>query len=236
MAGQGIRPFFQDAQEDAAQIIEGTGTSVGNVIDQTGRTATEGIDRVVETEGTNAENITAAGAEDVEGGVPHTVASTTGPATEGEGVAGDENEELRQDEESGSSLPDWLREKFEAGRKFNEDNWPRYPHNEVHLKSGKIVDSYRPAREIVERKNSQLAGVQESTANGYIDSLRNKYDSGQPIGDTPKNRAEGIAGQTLRGRPILEVPPQEQPVPANVLAHAKKRGVIIRDTSGRVYR
>lgn len=235
MAGQGLRPFFQDAQEDAAQIIEGTGTSVGNVIGQTGRNATDGIDRVMETEATNTENITAAGAQDVEGGLPR-AAESTGPTTENEGVDGGENGEPPQEEESGSSLPDWLREKFEAGRKFNEDNWPRYPHNEVHLKSGKIVDSYRPAREIVERKNSQLAGVQESTANGYIDSLRNKYDSGQPIGDTPKNRAEGIAGQTLRGRPILEVPPQEQPVPANVLAHAKKRGVIIRDTSGRVYR
>lgn len=235
MAGQGLRPFFQDAQEDAAQIIEGTGTSVGNVIGQTGRNATDGIDRVMETEATNTENITAAGAQDVEGGLPR-AAESTGPATENEGVDGGENGEPPQEEESGSSLPDWLREKFEAGRKFNEDNWPRYPHNEVHLKSGKIVDSYRPAREIVERKNSQLAGVQESTANGYIDSLRNKYDSGQPIGDTPKNRAEGIAGQTLRGRPILEVPPQERPVPANVLAHAKKRGVIIRDTSGRVYR
>lgn len=134
------------------------------------------------------------------------------------------------------SLPDWLKKRFEEGNKFNEENRPRYPHNEVYLKSGKRVDSYRPGREIVERKYSQLGDVKPKTANGYIGSLQKKYAPGEIIADTAKNRSEDIAGQPLRGQHILEVPPQNAPIPKSLLDHAKSRGVIIRDTNSKVYR
>jgi hypothetical protein len=134
------------------------------------------------------------------------------------------------------SLPSWLRKRFEQGRQFNRANWHRYPHNEVHLKSGKIVDSYRPGREIVERKYSQLSKVSPKTAKSYIDSLRQKYAPGETISDSAKNRAEGIAGTKLKGKHILEVPVQKYPVPDEVLEHAAKHKVVIRDDHGLVYR
>jgi hypothetical protein len=116
-------------------------------------------------------------------------------------------------------------------------NRPRYdPYNEIALKSGKRVDSYVPRREIIERKYTQLASVKPKTAKGYIDSLRNKYEPGQLIADSARNRALGLAGKKLKGDHILEVPPQDQPVPEEVLGHAAKRGVVIRDTDGKVYR
>lgn len=134
-----------------------------------------------------------------------------------------------------SSTPEWLLKQWEEGEKFNKDNHWRYEYNEVRLKSGKRVDSYDEDSEIVERKNTQLSEVEEGTAKSYIDSLRYKYKAGEQIGDTPKNRRDGIAGKILNGDHILEVPPQDNPVPKNVLDHAAKHNVTIRDINGNIY-
>lgn len=153
----------------------------------------------------------------------------------GEG-AGDSGGDASSVEDTGKKpLPDWLKKRWEDGEQFNKDNRPRYPHNEVELATKKRVDSYSPGKEIVERKNTQLSEVKESTAKGYIDSLREKYKPGQLIADTPKNRAAGLAGKKLTGDHILEVPPQNNDVPENVLNHATDRDVTIRDTSGKEY-
>lgn len=77
--------------------------------------------------------------------------------------------------------------------------------------------------------------MQERTAKGYIDSLREKYKPGQLIADTPKNRAEGLAGKELVGDHILEVPPQAKDIPQNVLDHATDHDVTIRDTNEKEY-
>jgi hypothetical protein len=186
--------------------------------------------------------------DDGDGEEDAAAAAGAGGAFGGEGAGGSSSDDAGDGEQKGEgepaddsgsgkgSLPDWLKKKWDEGRAFDRENWHRYPHNEVDLESGKRVDSYNPGREIVERKYTQLSEVKPETAKDYINSLRNKYEPGQLIGDTPKNRLEGIAGDELEGRHILEVPPQDQPVPPEVLRHAAERRVIIRDTNGKVYR
>jgi hypothetical protein len=245
--GGELAAFFRGAQEGVAQTVEDAGNLLGDFDDETAQNVLDSIDTVANADGASADAIRAAG-KDADGG-PGNLAGSGSPAEDGgepnriarlldggdaDGSPGAEPPTAQPDAKQ--SLPPWLKKRFDEGRMFNEENWPRYPHNEVWLESGKRVDSYRPGREIVERKSSQLSDVREDTAKGYIDSLRNKYDAGQPIADTPKNYAEGIAGSTLEGRPILEVPPQNRPVPKGILEHAARRSVIIRDTSGRVYR
>jgi hypothetical protein len=87
----------------------------------------------------------------------------------------------------------------------------------------------------VERKHSQLAEVKPDTAKSYIDSLNTKYAPLQKIADTAKNRELKIAGTLLEGQSILEVPSQNKPIPNEIIEYARLRGVVIRDTSSRVY-
>lgn len=47
------------------------------------------------------------------------------------------------------------------------------------------VDSYVPGEEIVSRKHTQLANVQESTAVGYLRELANTFGPGTIVVDTP---------------------------------------------------
>ena len=88
-----------------------------------------------------------------------------------------------------SGLPDWLKERFEAGNNFNKENRPRYPHNEVEVYGKKkyVVDSYVPAEEIISRKYTQLADVKESTGIEYLNELKTKYPSSAIITDSPFN-------------------------------------------------
>ncbi|TWM27109.1 hypothetical protein CHCC14821_1515 [Bacillus paralicheniformis] len=85
------------------------------------------------------------------------------------------------------SVPDWLKERWEAGNNFNKENRPRYPYNEVELEAkevgGKkyVVDSYAPNKEIVSRKFTQLSEVQEKTAKSYLNEITKKYSSGSKI-------------------------------------------------------
>ena len=36
------------------------------------------------------------------------------------------------------SVPDWLKERWEAGNNFNKENRPRYPYNEVELEAKEV--------------------------------------------------------------------------------------------------
>jgi len=143
--------------------------------------------------------------------------------------------------------PDWLR-RVEEGNKFNRSQAPKYPHNEVMLerptgaKGYPRVDSYDPVKgEIVSRKSTQLADVQEATAKSYLDELNTRYPSGSKIADVPTQKTgsghanAGLGGTRMTGTQILEVPPQSSPVPQSVLDHAQDLGIIIRDSNGRVY-
>jgi len=96
------------------------------------------------------------------------------------------------------------------------------------------LDSYNPdSGEIVSRKFTQLSDIQESTANSYINEIPSKYPVGATVADVPSSGT--LAGSTLHGQYVLEVPPQVNPVPQGVLNSANQAGVLIRDTNGHVY-
>jgi hypothetical protein len=110
--------------------------------------------------------------------------------------------------------------------------------NEIALDNGKRLDSYLPREEVVSRKYTQLAEVQLDTASGYLREIDRKYNIGQTVADTPGNRAQlpDEVGAKLRGKLILEVPPQNGDIPSVVLEEAKRLGIVIRDSDGRNHR
>lgn len=146
-----------------------------------------------------------------------------------------------------SGRPDWL-DRFAEGNEFNSRREPYYRDqggaNEVHVEPRtdggqyRRVDSYIPDLEIVSRKYTQLAEVQEATAVRYLREFAEFYDQGTPIADTPTNRRDlgtDQVGLPLNGRMILEVPVQRGDVPPAILEAAEDLGIVIRDENGRVY-
>ncbi|MDQ3735088.1 MAG: hypothetical protein M3400_14050, partial [Actinomycetota bacterium] len=97
-------------------------------------------------------------------------------------------------------------------------------------------DSYDPDKgEIVSRKRTQLGAIDEWDALNHVQELVTKYPSGALVASTPSTRASGLAGQQIKGRLILEVPPQEYPIPERVLDYATESQVLIRDWMGHEY-
>jgi hypothetical protein len=147
-----------------------------------------------------------------------------------------------------SSRPDWVRQRLDEGNEFNRRREPYYANrggaNEVHVEPRSVrgqyprVDSYIPGEEIVSRKNTQLANVQDRTAIGYLRELADTYGPGTVVADTPTNRrdlgAEAI-GLPMDGDMVLEVPVQNTAVPSAVRAEARRLGIIIRDENGHTY-
>ncbi|MBN6889555.1 WXG superfamily protein probably secreted by type VII secretion system/putative toxin of predicted polymorphic toxin system [Cytobacillus horneckiae] len=139
-----------------------------------------------------------------------------------------------------NTVPNWLKERWEAGNNFNKENRPRYPYNEVELEAkevgGKryVVDSYAPNKEIVSRKLTQLSEVQEKTAKSYLNEITKKYPSGSKISNSTFN-PNALKGGRLKGELILEVPVQNKPIPQIILDEATKNRIIIRDIKGKVY-
>jgi uncharacterized Zn-binding protein involved in type VI secretion len=143
-------------------------------------------------------------------------------------------------------VPPWL-QRMRDGNDFNKQQSAKYPHNEVSLdippgaKGHPRVDSYKPGSEIVSRKHTQLGEVQPKTANAYLDEFANKYPPGSKIANVDSqlpgsgHQNAGLAGKELKGQMILEVPPQNQPVPPSVIQHADDLNIIIRDSNGKVY-
>ncbi|CAM3802531.1 polymorphic toxin-type HINT domain-containing protein [Nocardiopsis gilva] len=164
-------------------------------------------------------------------------------------ASGDETLLVHNDApERESSCPDWLREQREEGNKFNREREPHYTArggaNEVHVgeptDKGQYVrlDSYVPGEEIVSRKYTQLGDVQPQTAIKYLREIPQKYGPGTPIADTPTNRRDlgsDKIGRGLRGKMILEVPPQGSPIPQSVIDEADGLNITIRDSNGKVY-
>lgn len=138
----------------------------------------------------------------------------------------------------------------QAGNKFDDLGAKNYPANEVTIvdKGGKRrrLDSYDPVKgEIVSRKsletaNGQIAFMEEFVMIDYLQEFALKYPKGATIASTRRMKklvvgGAPLAGQKLTGQYILEVPPQEQPIPARIKEEATKRGIIIRDIDGKVY-
>ena len=153
------------------------------------------------------------------------------------------------DLEDAAGRPLWL-QIVELGRRFNADNNARYVNQggaaELYLRASDnngppyfILDAYIPPRpgvegQIVSRKNTQLASVQEATAIGYIGELGRKYKAGSTIAST-NSVPTNLRGGTLQGQQYLEVPVQNQPIPQAVLDAATDADVLIRDVAGRIY-
>ncbi|WP_307235832.1 hypothetical protein [Catenuloplanes indicus] len=138
-------------------------------------------------------------------------------------------------------LPPEVLENFNRGNQFNKDREPYYTArgggNELTLDNGKRVDSYIPDEEIVSRKHTQLDKVKEETAVGYLRELDSKYSTDATVKDTEHARSQigDAAGKKLSGDPILEVPPQDDPVPPAVISAADDLGITIRDSNGHSY-
>jgi hypothetical protein len=147
---------------------------------------------------------------------------------------------------------DELNNARERGNTFNRERESSYRHNEIDVEStfeedivkkgnrkGKPklyrLDSYDPGRGIVSRKYPKGEVLDTERATKYIAELSDKYPPGARIADTPKNRAAGLAGQVLKGQPILEVPVLLKDVPQEVLDFAGRHGVKIIDTARRIY-
>lgn len=163
------------------------------------------------------------------------------------------------DIDKGVSDKPFLKRVYE-GNIFNLENYHRYDTAEVHVtpRNSEIdptsglasasghsgyprIDSYDHGLEIVSRKHTQLAEIQPSTAEKYINELSNKYPAGRQdvvIADTPHNRAQfgdradDIIGNPIKGEPVLEVPVQNSPPPVEALEHAASKGVTVRDNAG----
>lgn len=132
----------------------------------------------------------------------------------------------------------WLQNMI-GGNRFDDFMAPNYRHNEIYVDfpgnaSGRArLDSYVPGEEIISRKLTQLNDVSLDTAKGYIDELVTKYPVGARIPDTAANRASGLAGQTLDGDLVLQVPPQRGgTIPRELIEYAELRGIRIVDING----
>ena len=92
------------------------------------------------------------------------------------------------------------------------------------------LDSYNPSTgEIVSRKHTQLADIDEKTAKGYLNELSRKYPPNATIANVPSSGKLG--GETLQGLQILEVPIQNKPIPQGILDHASSLNIDIRQVS-----
>ncbi|MBW3927141.1 S-layer family protein [Neisseria meningitidis] len=145
-------------------------------------------------------------------------------------------------ESRGFAVEPIYRIRINNGNEFNRIMSSKYPYNELYVANPKSatgyfrVDSYDPAtREIISRKFTQFSQIQESTGIGYIKEAVRKYSPGTVISNVPSTPTT-IRGRKLEGKLILEVPAQVNPIPQSVLRAAQEENVIIRDTTGRIYK
>lgn len=145
-------------------------------------------------------------------------------------------------ESRGFAVEPIYRIRINNGNEFNRIMSSKYPYNELYVANPKSatgyfrVDSYDPVtREIISRKFTQFSQIQESTGIGYIKEAVRKYSPGAVISNVPSTPTT-LRGRKLTGKLILEVPAQVNPIPQSVLRAAQEENVIIRDTTGRIYK
>jgi hypothetical protein len=129
---------------------------------------------------------------------------------------------------------------LELGNNFNKARVFDYPHREIYVEkpSGKgywRLDGYHHEKEIVSRKETQLADIGVKTGVNYIKELHAKYPVNAKIANVRSMPPE-LSGLRLKGKLIVEVPRQVRPIPQQVLDVAEENNVTIRDVFGRVYR
>lgn len=135
---------------------------------------------------------------------------------------------------------------MQLGNAYNRVRRFDNPFNEVYVEGKEdpyyILDAFNPGKlskrgtrlgaEIISRKFTQFAQIDEATGIGYIREVVKKYKPGTKILKVPSS--EGVLKVTpvLSGRMILSVPVQRHPIPQSVLQEAEKLGVTIRDDFG----
>jgi filamentous hemagglutinin len=142
--------------------------------------------------------------------------------------------------------PEWLR-RLQEGNDFNKERSSFYTHNEIYVEKpgGKgyyRLDSYNPGKEIVSRKYTQLADIEEVTGAKYVQELKAKYPPGAKVANVPSNKAGGAnkglessIGKGIVGDLVLEIPVQKAPIPQSVINEANKLLITIRDVNGKAY-
>ena len=148
--------------------------------------------------------------------------------------------------------PQWLRDLWNRGNRFNAERRPFYDYNEVRVwdtivpdggtevkargRDGNyfVVDSYIPGKEIVFRRLTQFSEILETTAKGYLNEFVRKYPVGAEIADLPFNPSE-LIGKFLEGDLIFEVPVQNNPIPQSIIDAATEKNIIIRNVEGTIY-
>ena len=119
--------------------------------------------------------------------------------------------------------------------------------SQVTLGNGKKLDSYIPGKEIVSRKWKQYSNNGREDFANDLDEMITKYATPTP----QRMKSGGIANDTVKdsetaelikrtideeiaGTPILEIPIQDTPIPAEWLHEARVRGVMVRDVAGNI--
>ena len=97
--------------------------------------------------------------------------------------------------------------------------------SQIKMANGKFLDVLTN-KEIISHKFTQLSDVTFDTAKGYINEIGKKY-----IGLTDSRKLTSQI-QTDYLQKILEIPPQKNGIPDNVLKYAERNFVKIREISG----
>ena len=131
----------------------------------------------------------------------------------------------------------WLNDSPMArGNEFNKKAWKEewYPAWEVQLDNGKFMDGYNPyTKEIISRKATDLADIQEDTFIKYLNELRNKYAPPKKI----TTKKEGEIYDLIRNKElpmdsklILEIPESNKKFYKieEYIKIAKEKGIEIR--------
>ncbi|WP_214102587.1 hypothetical protein [Acrocarpospora catenulata] len=161
------------------------------------------------------------------------------PETHTEDLLIEDAEVLAQPGMSKKKPVDELLQEAAEGRKFENRLASPQRHSQVPIydKRGRRnrLDYYDDtAGEIISVKslasaNGQIAFVDEFTMLNHFQEFALKYPTGARV-------VEGkLAGKTVTGRYILEVPPQIYPIPDRIMELARASRVTIRDTTGKVW-
>ena len=99
--------------------------------------------------------------------------------------------------------------------------------SQIKLVNGKVADVIKN-NELISHKFTQLSNINFDTAKGYINEIGRKYAN-----QTTKSRKFAEQKSTKGMIEILEVPPQKDGIPKEVLDYADKVGIEIREISGK---
>lgn len=113
------------------------------------------------------------------------------------------------------------------GNLFDKAMQQAYDLTQIRMANKKVLDAMTET-EIISHKFTQLKNIKFETAKGYINELVNKY--GNQVTDSRKLEKQV---ETTKLEKVLEVPPQKEPIPQDILTHAKDLDVTIREISGK---